>query len=38
MEDMEDYGVDIESEVRGLRKEEEGVMWEEVLRRRRQDE
>jgi hypothetical protein len=36
LEEMEDYGVDIDSEVRGLRKEEEGVMWEEVLRRRRE--
>jgi len=36
MEDMEDYGVDMESEIRGLQKEEEGVLWEEVLRRRRQ--
>lgn len=36
MEDMEDYGVDVESEIRGLRKEEEGVVWKEVLRRRRE--
>jgi palmitoyltransferase len=38
MEDMEDYGVDVENEVRGLRREEEGVVWEEVLRRRREEE
>ena len=38
MEDLEDYGVDVESEVRGLRKEEEGVVWEEVLRKRREDD
>ena len=38
MEDMEEYGVDMESEIRGLRKEEEGVIWEEVLRRRREDD
>jgi DHHC palmitoyltransferase len=38
MEDMEEYGVDIESEVRGLRKEEEGIVWKEVLRRRREEE
>lgn len=38
MEDMEEYGVDMESEVRGLRKEEEGIVWEEVLRRRREEE
>jgi hypothetical protein len=38
MEDMEDYGVDVENEVRGLRSEEEGVVWEEVLRRRREEE
>jgi hypothetical protein len=38
MEDMEDYGVDVDSEIRGLRKEEEGVVWEEVLRRRREDD
>jgi hypothetical protein len=38
MEDMEDYGVDMDSEIRGLRKEEEGVVWEEVLRRRREED
>jgi hypothetical protein len=37
LEDFEDYGVDLDSEVRGLRKEEEGVVWDEVLRRRRED-
>jgi hypothetical protein len=38
MEDMEDYGVDMDNEIRGLRKEEEGVVWEEVLRRRREED
>ena len=38
IEEMEDYGVDIDNEVRGLRKEEEGVVWEEVLRRRREED
>lgn len=38
MEDIEDYGVDVDSEIRGLRKEEEGVVWEEVLRRRREED
>ena len=38
MEDLEDYGVDVDSEIRGLRKEEEGVVWEEVLRRRREED
>jgi hypothetical protein len=37
-EDLEEYGVDMESEVRGLRKEEEGVVWEEVVRRRREED
>lgn len=38
VEDLEDYGVDMDSEIRGLRKEEEGVVWEEVLRRRREED
>ena len=38
MEDLEDYGVDMDSEIRGLRKEEEGVVWEEVLRKRREED
>ena len=38
LEDLEDYGVDIDCEVRGLRKEEEGVVWEEVLRMRREED
>jgi len=38
MEDMEDYGVDVENEIRGIRREEEGVVWEEVLRRRREED
>jgi hypothetical protein len=38
MEDLEDYGVDMDHEVRGLRKEEEGVVWDEVLRRRREED
>jgi len=37
-EDLEDYGVDVDSEIRGLRKEEEGVVWEEVLRKRREED
>jgi hypothetical protein len=36
-EDLEDYGVDADNEIRGLRKDEEGIMWEEVLRSRRED-
>lgn len=38
MDDVEDYGVDVDNEIRGLRKEEEGVVWEEVLRRRREED
>ena len=36
MEELEDYGVDVDSEIRGLTKEEEGVVWQEVLRKRRE--
>jgi hypothetical protein len=38
MEELEDYGVDMDSEIRGVREEEKGVMWAEVIRRRRQED
>ena len=38
MEELEDYGVDMDNEIRGVREEEKGVMWAEVIRRRRQED